>query len=229
MTFNVMATQDGLRNPTQDSYAVGVINQLDQPLFAALERRHGFSMQELSFDQSEQMKQDLYQGKSHTLLTKQKGMFDVGGESDRDLLNQFAEQFARQIWAEVGRHVDQARPDEVRFTGGGSLIVPVVEFLRKSLEPQRIKVVSSGREPSERVGAGWWRVWDNTGEKLVRLATAVGGASVILQAPQEPSERIPARVIRIPEPVKDYVSCSCHCANKDCARCGGRGYHRRID
>ncbi len=226
LAFDVRSEQDGLTKVEQDSYAVGVINQLDRPLFKAIEKRHGFSVGDVSFEQSEQMKMDLYQGKSHSLLIKGKGGFEIGGETDDNLVKKYTKEFAREVCMIVGNHIEIQKPDEVRLTGGGSLIGTVTAEVKTLLRAKRVRVQSSDGFEAALKGSAKWRVWNDTGEALVRLATAVGGASVILQAPVLPPHQRVAKKIKLPEPVRDYTECFCRGGNKDCCFCGGRGYYR---
>jgi hypothetical protein len=227
LAFDVSSEQDGLTNVEQDSYAVGVINQLDRPLFKALEKRYGFSVGDVSFEQIEQMKTDLYQGKSHSLLIKGKGGFEIGGEIDNNLVEKHIKEFAQEVCRMTGKHLERQKPDEVRLTGGGSLIGTVAAQVTKFLRSKRIRVESSDDFETVLQGNKKWRVWHDTGEALVRLATAVGGASVILQAPASPREPSVAKKIRMPEPVRDYLECFCRGGNKDCCFCDGRGFYRK--
>ena len=63
------------------------------------------------------------------------------------------------------------------------------------------------------------------------LATAVGGASVVLQADGmpvhsggiKPTAREPVAVELNPR----FVPCRCQGGNKDCCFCGGRGYYAK--
>src|SRR5690606_39972161 len=66
----------------QESHALGVINELDKPLFDALGKRHGIPFSNLSFRDSENLKRSLYQGTPYFLLTRAAGK-DVSVELDR--------------------------------------------------------------------------------------------------------------------------------------------------
>jgi hypothetical protein len=74
-------------------------------------------------------------------------------------------------------------------------------------------------------GTERWLPWQQTGDGLQRLATAVGGANVILQHASEgelsdahPVRREPLVLVQI-----GYVTCRCQGGHKDCMFCNGRG------
>jgi hypothetical protein len=226
LEFDVDSCQDGLQRINQNSYAIGVINQLDLPVFTSLEQRHGFSMKEISFDDSEVMKRRLYGGGSHSLLTTGKRNFIVGGKKDEDLISEHIENFAAQIWKQLQGHIQRSDPSEVFLTGGGSLIGGVFQFISEKLGSKGIGVGTISDSESKGDGETWCK-WSATGENLVRLATAVGGASVILQAPVEPEEPRAVRPVKLPEPITDYIGCRCQGGNKDCCYCSGKGYYRK--
>jgi len=72
-----------------------------------------------------------------------------------------------------------------------------------------------------------WTTLQDSNESLGRLATAIGGASVIMQHNGLKYGSGPLPVVRLPEPVIDYAECSCNGGNKDCCRCMGRGFVSR--
>lgn len=106
------------------------------------------------------------------------------------------------------------------------MIKPVSELLKVKFK-QRGMGWSDTSDTEMADGTECWRAWQTTGESLARIATAVGGASVILQAAAEPQRTGPREPVRLPQPVSDYVSCKCQGGNKDCCFCDGRGSYRR--
>jgi hypothetical protein len=73
-----------------------------------------------------------------------------------------------------------------------------------------------------------WRSWDATGQGLHRVATALGGANVYLQAAATTvstatTERKPYGMELDP----NYQPCICPGGNKDCCFCGGTGWRLR--
>ena len=182
LTFDVTGNADGLRRIHQESFAVGVINELDRLLFVALADRHGFSWSGIRFEESEQVKRRLYHGESYPLLTQSNGgrlSVQLGDDAaDASLIKDHTEQFAASVWDKVAPFILNHHPEKVFLTGGGSMIPRVAEKLRSELGQLGISVgaVEGGVEPTE---AARWLPWQQTGDGLQRLATAVGGASVI--------------------------------------------------
>ena len=72
-----------------------------------------------------------------------------------------------------------------------------------------------------------WKYLQDSNESLGRLATAIGGASVIMQHNGLKFRSGPLPPVKLPDPVIDYAECSCHGGNKDCCRCMERGYISR--
>ena len=77
--------------------------------------------------------------------------------------------------------IQSQKPSVVYLTGGGALISPIVDALQKHLHQYNISLGSVDQDTVAN-GEQQWRLWNETGEGMHRLATAVGGASVILQA-----------------------------------------------
>lgn len=226
LTFDVTASADGMSAIRQKSHELGVINQLDRPLFASLGERHNFAWSDLQFDEAESCKKKLYQGQPSTLLTRVDGQsvqLELGGAEDLDLIETKAGQFATTIWEKIEAFAADSQPSRVFLTGGGSLIQPVTESLKNSLAARqmRVGVVTQGDAAEE---TGDRRSWNKTGEGLQRLATALGGASVVLQ---EAAVCHPSPTPRQPLVTglrTGHVTCRCQGGNKDCCFCGGRGF-----
>jgi hypothetical protein len=124
----------------------------------------------------------------------------------------------------VKRVVEKEKPGTVFLTGGGSLISLVATYLKMKLREVGISLTHV-HEAERLNGRDKWRGWRDTGEGLARLATALGGASVILQQSGLQSRREPLGPVYIPEPMDAYTECSCGGGNKDCCKCSGRGYY----
>jgi hypothetical protein len=232
LTFDLTAPADGLSAIRHESHALGVINQLDRPLFAALGARHGFSRSALRFDEAEICKSRLYQGETHTLLTRVDGkavQLELGGNADAKLVEEAAKRFAAGAWEKIVAFAKNETPSHVFLTGGGSLIRPVAAALKTHFDAHQIRI-GIVKQGNGEVGTGDRRSWEQSGEGLQRLATGVGGASVVLQeaAMQQPGPRPPNPQPPIAtSPPVDYATCRCHGANKDCCFCGGRGFLKR--
>jgi hypothetical protein len=226
LTFDVTAPADGLSAIRQESHALGVINQLDSPLFAAIGERHGFSWSALRFEDAELYKRELYQGNAPALQIQGGPIIQLGDETDIKLFQEAAQQFAAGVWGKVTAFITTPVPSHVLLTGGGSLIRPVADRLKASFKGGGVRVVPVPEANGE-AGTGERRRWQDTGEGLQRLATAVGGASVILQeaAFQEPHAFPPEP--RSPSGsafMNGRKNCRCQGGNKDCCFCGGRGF-----
>lgn len=209
---------DGLRYLRQESYVLGVINELDRPVFSALKSLHGINWAEVSFKETEIVKQSLYHGKPWSLLTKGQGTINLGGEQDQETVKVQAAHFADRLWKKVSDFFKPQKPKKVYLTGGGGLIPALAEPLAQHLSANGIIVA-----PLTYAGS--------VEQNLQRVATALGGASLILQAPglrNDPEDGLPRRLPPIPDPLPDaYSGCSCQGGNKDCCFCGGRGYYSR--
>jgi hypothetical protein len=230
LTFDVSAMSDGLSAIRQESHALGVINELDKPLFDALGERHDIPLSNLSFRDSENLKRSFYNGTSYFLLTRSGGKdvsVELGNTKDMQTIANVAGKFAEAVWKKLSPLIDEQKPERVFLTGGGSLIRPIATELKAAFNRRRIPV-QDVQQDSVAMGAEVWRPWKDTGEGLQRLATALGGANVI---PQESASTLydGENVARRRPPVvagppAGYRSCRCQGGNKDCCFCGGRGF-----
>ena len=233
MTFDVAAPDDdgdGLQRIEEESHALGVINELDRPLFAALAARHGFDWAEVSFQEAEMVKLLVYRAASYSLLTKSVGMVELGDSKDRQLVEAHLDKFAAALWEKVFQFIDHENPSVVYLTGGGALIPPVIESLQNRLRQRRVGIGIVDRGEGS-TGSERWRPWEETGEGLHRLATALGGTSVVLQAAAKPvhsggSKPAPREPVATKLDPK-FISCRCQGGNKDCCFCGGRGFYAK--
>jgi len=234
LTFDTRAEHDGLQNiDQQSSHALGVINQLDRAVFGKLEARYGFDWSTNTFDDAEKQKKKLYAGERvPILLTGFAG--DIGDEEDHLSVTSQAAAFAGQIWAEMESLLQREKPRKVYLTGGGALIDPVIQVLLRKLSDAHcnhavLKADADILPPTDLTGEPMveWTTLQDSNESLGRLATAIGGASVIMQHNGLKYGSGPLPVVRLPEPVVDYAECSCRGGNKDCCRCMGRGFISR--
>lgn len=225
MIFDTRAEDDGLQSIKAGSHALGVINELDRDLFRAIGTRHGFDWAQLSFDESEIAKRKLHTGERVALLLPNfKG--EIGDEQDQTLVTQHVEAFAAKVWQKIKAVIKTQEPKIVFVTGGGSLISAVSTYLNANLRVEGI-TVTHVQGAAGQVGDAKWRRWEETGEGLARLATALGGSGVILQDDGLQHHREPPSPVNIPEPIYAYTECSCRGGNKDCCKCSGRGYYAK--
>jgi hypothetical protein len=130
--------------------------------------------------------------------------------------------------------IQREQPRKVYMTGGGALIEPVIRVLQQRLTDAHcnhsVLKADAGILPSPELTGEPMREWaslQDSKESLGRLATALGGASVIMQHNGLKFGSGPLPAVRLPEPIIDYAECSCRGGNKDCCRCMGRGYFSR--
>lgn len=219
---------DGLASLRQESHAIGIINDLDRPLFQELQNRYGFRPAELTFHDREMLKAAIYRGVQYSLLTRSKGTMRVGDRADFAEARWQSEKFVQRLWKKACTFIDASRkPDIALLTGGGSEIIVLCNVLAKEVKNRRIPTLdlSTDREKPRRDG---WHQFQHTGETVDRLATALGGASIALQSTQEPApgtRYTPERPSQRPPVGPGMVSCRCQGGNKDCCFCGGRGFY----
>jgi len=231
MTFDFTGPADGLRAIKQKSHPLGIINQMDRPLFAELEKQHGFSWAGHSFFEREDCKMSLYHGQTYPLQTfvgNAPATLELGNEKDMAQIESFAEKFVVSVSEKIHEMASDVRPSHVFLTGGGNLIKPISSRLQKFLTDRNIHVVRVD-ETTVATGTDDQRPWNQTGETLQRLATTIGGASVILQEAPAPVQADRRGLLeRPPIPAGSpagYRTCRCRGGNKDCCFCGGRGFY----
>ena len=235
LTFDFSEPADGLRALRQESYALGVINQLDKPLFQAIENRHGFSWARHSFNDTEGCKSNLYQNQPHPLLTYVNDSpvtLELGTGEDIELITSATKRFATAVWEKIAAFATDEVPSHVYLTGGGSRIKDVAETLRASIIGAGMRIVSvDNGEGASGTGATPF------GDKLVKGSPAtsycaVGGASVLLQEAAAPVQQDRAGLQQrvIAGPPAGYKTCRCQGGNKDLLlSVVGAGFTRKVN
>jgi hypothetical protein len=232
LTFDVAENCDGLHVVQQTSHQLGVINELDKPVFTGLGKRHGFSQSQLSFEVCEDLKNSLYNlKKAESKLIQSSGgnfQLNLGSAEDFQFVDDVAKKFAVTVWEKISAAAVIEFPERVFLTGGGSLIKPVASALNELAANSGIHI-QTVQQDNEALIADVWRPWKQTGESLQRLATALGGCSVILQAASGMEfignaglQPLPPIILNPPTGFK-----TCRCGgngNHDCCFCGGRGF-----
>ena len=233
LTFDTRAEDDGLQHIDQSSHALGVINQLDREVFSKLETRYGFNLSTNTFDNAENQKKKLYAGEKVPIL-RSGFAGDIGDEEDQQSMKSLAAAFVGKIWAQMEELLQREKPRKIYLTGGGALIDPVIRVLEQKLSDAHcnhavLKADTDVLPPTDLTGEPMveWTSLQDSKESLGRLATAIGGASVIMQHNGLKFGSRPLPAVRLPEPVVDYAECSCHGGNKDYRRCMGRGFISR--
>lgn len=232
LIFDVTENCDGLHVVQQTSHSLGVINELDKPVFAGLGERHGFSQSQLSFGVCEDLKKSLYNlKKAESVNIKSNGknfQLNLGSTEDFQFVDDVAKKFAVAVWEKVSAAAAIEFPERVFLTGGGSLILPVASALNEVAAQSGIHI-QNVQQDNEAPITDVWRPWKQTGESLQRLATALGGCNVILQASSGMEFRentgLQPRPPIILNPPTGFKTCRCQGnGNHDCCFCGGRGF-----
>jgi hypothetical protein len=231
MTFDFTEPADGLRAIKQESYPLGIINQLDKPFFLELEKRYGFSWAEHSFFEREECKTSLYQRQPFplpTFVNSTPVTLELGDDGDFTRMNFIADIFASAVFEKIQKIASDIKPSHVFLTGGGNLVKPITERLKTFLEGEKMSVVRVD-DATAVVGDSDQRPWNQSGETLQRLATTIGGTSVILQeaaGPVQPERHgLQQQPPIVTEQPSGYRTCRCQGGNKDCCFCGGRGFY----
>jgi hypothetical protein len=222
LSFDVTDPHEGLKMRRQISWQLGVIDQLDKPMFATLGERHGFSPQELKlpFKDYEELKKLIHRReKSESMniwVGGKKLQLDFGNAEDFEIAETAAKHFAVQIWGNVSALATAENPERIFLTGGGSLIATVSSEITRLAGQSGLRVQSVNQRR------------DNYGvETLERFATALGGCNVILQASADLSQQAETTVQQRPplalNPIPGFHDCRCHGKNIDCCFCHGRG------
>lgn len=226
LVFDVMpnAQGDGLKQVKQESFAVGAHDHLNEPLWQQLGARYNASFGSLNFRVKEEIKRALFAGESYALMFGETRR-EIGGTADADIITQLTAQFADAIWSVVKKPLTQARVSTLYLTGGGSQVLPLVEALRvrgaKSFRTDR----AHGPAPTGAEGAVF-APWGQSGEAIERVATALGGCSILA-----PSALDCAPIIDLVLPPSSrkqehgqLVRCTCGGINPGCSICDGAGY-----
>jgi hypothetical protein len=221
LTFDVTEHCEGLNIVRQNSWPLGVINELDKPMFEKLGARHGFAQTDLSFDDSEELKKAIHNRTAwarNILSNGNRLQLNVSTNEDFEIAEAASKKFAAEIWGKLSALVAAEIPERIFLTGGGSLI-PAVAREISNLAAQsglRVQNVVQNNDAPE-----------NT-QNLQRLATALGGSNVVLQASaglvyqgQTDIRQQPPILLN---PTVGYKTCRCQGANKDCCFCDGRGF-----
>jgi len=199
-------------------------------MFAGIGERHGFLQSQLSFRDCEELKKSLYAGNTFSTVIRFDGKrieINLGSYEDVQFVNGVAKKFATAIWEKIAEIAATEFPERIFLTGGGSLILPVASLLTYLAAQSGIRVQNVQQNNDDQT-TGVWRSWNETGENLQRLATALGGCNVILQQSAgleyQGQAGIQNRPPIILTPTAGYKTCRCRGANKDCCFCNGRGF-----
>lgn len=226
LAFDVMpdARGDGLKQVKQESFPVGAHDHLNEPLWQQLGARYNASFGSLNFRVKEEIKRALFAGESYALLFGEKRR-EIGGPGDADIIAQLTSQFADAIWSVVEKPLTRARVSTLYLTGGGSQVHPLVEALRVRGAKNFRTVRPNGPVPAGAEGTAF-APWGQSGEAIERVATALGGCSILA-----PTALDRAPIIDLLSPLSSrkqeqgkLVRCTCGGMNPGCSICDGAGY-----
>jgi hypothetical protein len=224
------AKRDGdcIQQATQHSFELGLVDHYEKPLFEALLKLKGLEWNDLNFRDRERIKNVLNTESRITIATPGHGNIIFGTAQDRDTAARLAEDFARQLSTVIERFVKGESVPHVILTGGGVAITKLRDKLRHQLESDGMHVLPVSLEGNAEPAPAGQRTatisWEETGETLERLATAIGASSVLMDLKVHEPAAHDEEVVR---PESPWVICSCNGGNKDCARCGGLGTYER--
>lgn len=201
---------------SQKSFQHGVVEQLDGPVFARIRDLYGVDPVDLTFLRREILKEALYQSRPHRLETSSGGGFvEIGGESDRAAVSSEIQKFVETLWKQfVAKEIGQKMPDWFILTGGGVLIQRLNESLKSLLEGLPARELSPTEEGDD-------------DPALLRQATALGGASVLLDWQSGAETRRPQPTIAetpLPHEHSSGMECTCGGRNPTCSNCSGTGW-----
>lgn len=224
------AKRDGdcIQQTTQHSFELGLVDHYEKPLFDTLHSIKGIQADDLNFKDRERIKNALNSDGTINIATPTHGSVTFGTDEDLKAGQALAEDFARQLATVVQHFMHGQSVQHVMLTGGGAAIASLRATLQRQLEAQGMRVLPNngpGAPAAEAENKVATTVrWENTGEALERVATALGASSVLmdLQVHQPPPDDDALPVIESP-----WVVCSCNGANKNCAKCDGFGMYRR--
>lgn len=230
LAYDVTALGESMPAVQPESHAVGVINQLDNPLFAALAEHHSFDWSGVSFEETELVKRDLYRGNPRSLTLNSRAI-KLGADGDRALVDDSLTAFEKEVWTKAESFIEKEKPRIIFLTGGGALIPQLAERLKKRIQEKGLgfgNVEGPGKLVPVTDVLRPWRAWDASGEGLHRLATSLGSTSVYLQtAANTLPATIPEKQPYSMELNPNYERCICPGGNKDCCFCGGTGWRLR--
>lgn len=212
---------DGLTEIAQLSFTLGTHEALDRPLWKGLSARHGVDFYQLSFRQRERIKFALFQGGTFSLANG----INLGDAADQTLLNSLTTTLAENIWREATKAMPSGDLATVFLSGGGARIPALVTALNQQGMRARAQPPPPAATAAIPKGSVLVR-WTESDEPLERVATAVGGCSLIADHAVNKKPHIGPRPLPMSQRVTDKgaIPCSCGGLNPDCDRCDGQGY-----
>src|SRR5664280_471821 len=115
------ANSDGLTHIQPDSFPVGIHEDLDMAFWNGLAERYGPVNEQLTFREQESLKHALFARRTYGLIVKSHSWI-IGGADDQSVVEEVSQQFAEEIWRNIGSLFGSNTADVVFLTGGGSQI-----------------------------------------------------------------------------------------------------------
>ncbi len=227
LTFDVsaLAEGDGLRHVRQESFELGTHDHLDAPFWERLGKRYDAQFGSLSFRVAEEVKMALFRGETYALIIGGKRRI-IGDEEDQAIVNGVCSDFARAIAKKISADLAHGHGLRLFLSGGGSQVEPLVQALVDNglhftpVQGGQIESLDGEEVPQ-------FRLWRTTGQHPTRIATALGGCSLLAPVALSSAPLIKLRSghrksLKTESP-DSFRSCSCG-GNPDCPRCKGSGY-----
>ncbi len=214
---------DCVNSLLQRSFALGLIKCFEIPMMAELGRRYRFKPSDLSLLDRERIKAALALAGQHSFATFDGTTVTVGQKADHDLAMKLAKDFASDVLKTLLSVKESASIGLALFTGGGMAAKVVRDAINAVLDGSGIRAYpvvgydSVGDEANFNL-----RRWPDSGEPLVRIATALGASGVLLDFP---ASNRPLGARQESAVVSPYVVCLCRGGNKGCMRCNGAGQY----
>lgn len=165
---------------------IGLVQEVDTPVFAFIEGQHDFDAGEMSFERQERMKERVYAGESYAFP----GGTLMETDKDRAYVGKILDRYVQRAWELVEPLLDDG--DEQIIVTGGPIASPLIRQRLERLAATRgialyvpgvietSHVVPSGIDAESLKPDPLTRAFDGWRVRLDRLATALGGACCLM-------------------------------------------------
>lgn len=211
ITINLGAERyEGIETSIQKSWRHGIINELDHVVMPRIFAAHGLKWMGVKFSEREEVKERLYAGERYA-----SERYQMGDAADANVVTDALNQFSDDLWQNIHTDVTAFAPDFCFLTGGGCRINKIAAELEQRFRELGCHVVPV---PDADENA--------TTERAERVATALGAASVILDA-EETGSVVPRVPPTFQRTEAGWVTCRCNGMNIHCCFCSGEGAYER--
>lgn len=227
VTVDAAGDGDYISRVSQISYDIGITKDYEEELLRLLAEKHHFRSEELTFTEVEEIKRAICLHQQFTWTDSLQRLISVGKDSaDITIAKQIADSFSWKVKEAFLRTESAKEGRLILFTGGGCEATLIREALDTVFKDKGGMKVYEGTETESREKEkGNLSLWADSGQPLSRLATAIGGGSVLIDLPKS----VPVEAY--PHPAQhdsEWVVCSCGGRNKGCVWCEGKGYHSKV-